>query len=149
MASFAGGAIEAYVGPPGLGAADDLEAVIVGFVRGARRSLRIAVQELDSRAVAQAVLDARWRGVDVELFLEQDYLRTTLRGRPPTPPAPRGTETPEQALERVQWGDDESELAENRRILTALLRSDVQVRGDFAPVSPRCCPGRRTSRPPT
>jgi hypothetical protein len=54
MAAFADGKIEAYVGPPGLGAGDDLEAVIVGFIAGAWRKLDIAVQELDSQAIAQA-----------------------------------------------------------------------------------------------
>ena len=57
MANFADGKIEAYVGPPGLGVADDLEAVIVEFIAGARRKLDIAVQELDSEAIAQAILD--------------------------------------------------------------------------------------------
>jgi hypothetical protein len=36
MASFAGGKIEAYVGPPELGGADDLEQVIVDFLAGAK-----------------------------------------------------------------------------------------------------------------
>jgi len=76
MASFAGGKIEAYVGPPELGAADDLEQVIVDFIRGAKSSLDIAVQEIDSRAIAQAILDARWRGIRVNISLEQDYLRS-------------------------------------------------------------------------
>lgn len=35
MATFADGKIEAYVGPTELGAADDLEAAIVGFIAGA------------------------------------------------------------------------------------------------------------------
>jgi hypothetical protein len=56
MAVFANGKIEAYVGPPGLGAADDLEAVMVDFVAGARSKLSIAVQELDSEAIARAIL---------------------------------------------------------------------------------------------
>jgi len=34
MASFADGKIEAYVGPMELGAADNLEEVIVGFIAG-------------------------------------------------------------------------------------------------------------------
>ena len=34
---------------------------------------------------------------------------------------------------RAQWLEDDTELAENRRILAGLLRSDVQVRGDFNP----------------
>lgn len=57
MASFAGGKIQAYVGPPDLGAADDLEQVIVDFIAGAKTRLDIAVQEIDSRPIAQAILD--------------------------------------------------------------------------------------------
>jgi phosphatidylserine/phosphatidylglycerophosphate/cardiolipin synthase-like enzyme len=88
------GKIEAYIGPPELGAADDLEQVIVEFIRGAKSSLDIAVQEVDSRAIAQAILDARWRGVRVNIFLEQDYLRSDLVGtrprrRRPSPERPR------------------------------------------------------------
>jgi len=135
MASFAGGKIEAYVGPEELGAADDLEQVIVDFVAGARSTLDIAVQELDSEPIAQAVLDARWRGVSVNLFLEQDYLRSPLRLSKglPAPPKARSGESAEDALRRVQWGDDETSLAANRKILSALLRSDVEVKGDFNP----------------
>ena len=55
MAVFADGKIEGYLGPAGLGAADDLEAVIVDFIGGARTRLSIAVQELDSEAVARAI----------------------------------------------------------------------------------------------
>ncbi|MDR7252518.1 phosphatidylserine/phosphatidylglycerophosphate/cardiolipin synthase-like enzyme [Nocardioides sp. BE266] len=133
MTIFASGKIEAYVGPTELGAADDLETVISDFIAGARTSLAVAVQELDNAVIAQALLDASWRGVRVELFLEQDYLRSPLAGTPPTLPVPKAGETPEDALLRVQWGTDETELAENRRILAALLRSDVQVRGDYNP----------------
>lgn len=133
MASFAGGKIEAFVGPPELGAADDLEQVIVDFIRGARSSLDIAVQEIDSRAIAQAILDARWRGVRVHMFLEQDYLRSDLVGSPPKAPTPRPGETAEQALHRVQWLKDETDLAVNREILAALLRSDIEVKGDYNP----------------
>jgi phosphatidylserine/phosphatidylglycerophosphate/cardiolipin synthase-like enzyme len=95
--------IEAYVGPPELGAADDLEQVIVEFIAGAKTRLDIAVQEIDSRAIAQAILDARWRGVRVTIFLEQDYLRSDLAGNPPKPPTPRAGETAAEALRRVQW----------------------------------------------
>lgn len=133
MAVFADGKIEAYVGPTELGAADDLESVITDFIAGARSTLSVAVQELDSPVIAQALLDASWRGVRVELFLEQDYLRSPLVGNPPKPPVPRAGETQAEALHRVQWLEDETELAENRRILAALLRSDVQVRGDYNP----------------
>jgi len=133
MATFANGKIEAFVGPVELGAADSLETVIVDFIAGARKSLDIAVQELDSEPIAQAILDARWRGVDVDLFLEQDYLRSDLKGTPPLAPMAKPGESPGQALFRAQWLEDDTELAENRRILSALLRSDVQVRGDYNP----------------
>jgi len=135
VASFADGKIEAYVGPRELGAADDLEAVVVQFIRGARRTLDIAVQELDSEPIAQAILDARWRGVSVNLFLEQDYLRTPLRSKKGVPVLPKAKagETGQDALRRAQWGDDDTDLAANRRILAALLRSDVEVKGDFNP----------------
>jgi len=133
VAGFANGKVEAYVGPQELGAADNLEQVIVDFLHGARTSLDIAVQELDSEPIAQAILDARWRGVSVNLFLEQDYLRSPLRGKPPKAPAPKQGETPDQALKRVQWDEDETDLAANRRILAALLRSDIEVKGDFNP----------------
>src|SRR5215203_7442191 len=98
MASFADGKIQAYVGPPELGAADDLEQVIVDFIGGAKTRLDIAVQEIDSRPIAQAILDARWRGVKVTIFLEQDYLRSDLAGSPPKPPTPRAGETADEAL---------------------------------------------------
>ena len=75
MASFAQGKIEAYCGPAGLGAPDDLEQVIVEFIRGAKKTLDIAVQELDSEPIAQALLDAAFKGIDIRMFLEQDYLR--------------------------------------------------------------------------
>ena len=67
--------------------------------------------------------------------MEQDYLRTSLKREKGVPilPVPEPGETPTQALERVQWGADTTELSENRRLLAALLRSDVQTRGDFNP----------------
>jgi len=133
MASSADGKIQAYVGPPELGAADDLEQVIVEFIAGAKTRLDIAVQEIDSRAIAQAILDARWRGVRVTIFLEQDYLRSDLAGKPPKLPTPKAGETPAEALRRVQWLKDETDLAVNREILAALLRSDIEVKGDYNP----------------
>ena len=69
-------------------------------------------------------------GVRVTLFLEQDYLRTSLKRdkatHVPIAPVPQPSETQEQALERTQWGPDDTEYKENRRILSALLRVRVQ-----------------------
>jgi hypothetical protein len=61
------------------------------------------------------------RGVDVDLFSEQDYLRSPLPGKKssPTLPEPRLGETAEDALFRVQWLDDETELGENACARTA------------------------------
>ena len=55
---LADGKIEAYVGPHTLGGADDLEQVIVDFIKGARKRLDIAVQELDSEAIVQIWLES-------------------------------------------------------------------------------------------
>jgi phosphatidylserine/phosphatidylglycerophosphate/cardiolipin synthase-like enzyme len=132
VADFAGGKIQAYVGPSELGAADDLETVIVEFINGANKTLDIAVQELDSEPIAQAILDARWRGVDVQMFVEQDYLRTA-RPKKALTATPVGNETEAEAQARAQWEDDGDELDLNRRILAALLRSDIEIRGDYNP----------------
>ncbi|MDP8928051.1 MAG: hypothetical protein M3O70_05585, partial [Actinomycetota bacterium] len=132
MASFADGKIEVFLGPEDLGGADDLERVLVEFIADARRSLSIAVQELDSRPVAQAILDARWRGVRVEVFLEQDYLQTSLPARP-ADPTPEGDETVQEARRRVQWEARPAGLSDNRAILAALLGNDVTVKGDYNP----------------
>lgn len=81
MADFAGGRIQAFVGPTELGASDGLEKVIVDFIDGAQESLEIAVQEIDSEPIAQAILNARFRHVTVRVFLEHSYLQTE-RTRP-------------------------------------------------------------------
>lgn len=59
MAQFADGRIECFVGPQDLGAADDLEVEIIGFIDGATKTLDIAVQELDSEPIAEALIRAR------------------------------------------------------------------------------------------
>ncbi|HEY5941284.1 MAG TPA: phospholipase D-like domain-containing protein [Solirubrobacterales bacterium] len=131
MTSFADGKIEAYVGPTDLGGPDDLEAAIVSFIAGARHSLDIAVQELDSEVIAQAILDARWRDVDVTMVMEQDYLREEKLPR--SKPKPEPGESAEEALRRWQWTPTPTTrgLSRNRRVLTALLQSGVDVKADF------------------
>lgn len=120
MADFARGKVEAFVGPQELGAADNLEQVIVDFIGGAEDSLAIAVQELDSLPIAQAILDAAWRGVSVRMVVEQDY----LQDKEPPLDDPNSGETPDQARWRAQWSEDPPRgLDMNRAILAALLRS--------------------------
>ncbi|MET0307014.1 MAG: phospholipase D-like domain-containing protein [Solirubrobacterales bacterium] len=135
MPEFAGGKIEAYVGPDDLGGPDDLEQAIVDFIGGANSSLDIAVQEIDSEPIAQAILDARWRGVRVRIVLEQDYL---CEERLPDDddkdrPMPEPGESLEDAVRRWQWTAASGGLAENRRIVSALLQSNVDVKADFNP----------------
>jgi phosphatidylserine/phosphatidylglycerophosphate/cardiolipin synthase-like enzyme len=131
MAGFADGKIEAFVGPTELGAADNLERVIVDFIGGAERSLDIAVQELDNEAIAQAILDARFRGVAVSMVMEQSYL---LTGKVPVIRR-RAGEDEAAARRRAQWGNQSgaNSLEENRRLLAALLRCNVDVKADYNP----------------
>ena len=105
------GSVELYAGPTILGAPDDLEEIICGFIRGAKRTLLIAVQELDSRPVAEAVLAAKAARVRVRVILEGGYLVTD-------PPA---------ADPWAATGDYE----ENRVIHAALLRAGVDVITDL------------------
>jgi phosphatidylserine/phosphatidylglycerophosphate/cardiolipin synthase-like enzyme len=130
MAQFAGGRIEAFVGPTELGANDDLESVIVDFVGGADKTLDVAVQELSSEPIAQALIDARARGVSVNMVLEQDYLLSVDGPRTLTP-APG--ETAEDAAKRAQWTEEASDerVATSRRILAAMLRNGIDVRADY------------------
>lgn len=105
------GSVELYAGPTILGGPDDLEEIICGFIRGAKRTLLIVVQELDSRPVAEAVLAAKSARVRVRVILEGGYLVTD-------PPA----QDPWAAT-----GDYE----ENRVIHAALLRAGVDVITDL------------------
>jgi hypothetical protein len=69
--SFAGDKIDVYLGPVELGAADNLEQAVVDFIGGARKSLDIAVQEIDSIPIAEAIINARWKGVSINVFVER------------------------------------------------------------------------------
>lgn len=121
MPEFAGGKIEAYVGPDDLGAPDDLEGVIVDFIEGATTSLDIAVQELDNERIAKAILAARWRGIRVSIVLEQSYLREEKLNLKKSP----------ASRELWQWTPTNGKNAANRRIATALLQSNIDLKLDF------------------
>ena len=131
MTDFADGIIQAFVGPQELGAQDNLEDVIISFISEARLTLDIAVQELDSEPIAQAILDARHRGVSVRMFMEQDYLLSD--GIPSITLKP--DETEDDARKRVQWTEyrKPKDNKTNRDILAALLRNAVDVKADLNP----------------
>ncbi len=116
------------MGPPALGAADDLEQVIVDFIDGAAQSLDIAVQEIDSEPIAQAILDARFRHVAVRIFLEHSYLQTDLTAKDVDALA----DDPARAR-AAQWEESRPNpgFRTNRDILTAFLRSDIEVHSDL------------------
>ncbi len=107
------GSIELFMGPPELGAPDDLEATLINFIDAARDELFVAVQELEQETVARALIRAKQRGVRVEVILERLYL---VASRPPHDPFGPG-------------GDHD----ENRRLLGALLRSNIEVTLDLNP----------------
>ncbi len=109
------GSVEFYTGPVVLGGPDDLEQVVVDFIAGAEAELFVAVQELDSRAVAQAIIAARasTNEVKVKLILEGDYLAE--KKRPIDPWIVAG------------------EFEENRVIHGALLRAGIDTITDLNP----------------
>ncbi len=107
------GGIELHMGPRCLGGPDDLEAAILNFIGGAKHTLAIAVQELDSPAIAKAVIAAKQAGVTVRVILEADYL----------------SEAPARADPWANAGAHE----ENRRIHAALLRANVDLITDLNP----------------
>ena len=107
------GGLEIFMGPSELGAPDNLEEVIVGFIGRARSTLDIAVQELESVPIAEAIMQSRASGVRVRVILERDYLTVTRAAADPWQPG----------------GKNEA----NRRIHGALLRARVQVITDLNP----------------
>jgi phosphatidylserine/phosphatidylglycerophosphate/cardiolipin synthase-like enzyme len=107
------GGIELYMGPTALGAPDDLDRVVRDFIAGARSSLLVAVQELDSRSIADAILTAKDAGVRVQIILEGDYL----------------VESPSSADPWTPGGGHET----NRVIHSALLRAGIDVVTDLNP----------------
>lgn len=105
------GKVEFYAGPVRSGAPDNLEDVIVKFIDKAKKRLQIAVQELENRSIAEAIIRARGRKVLVKLVLEQDYLKSNRAVSDPWNPG----------------GNNEA----NRQIQDALLRSRIDVKCDY------------------
>lgn len=124
MTSFANGKIECFCGPADLNAPHDLEAVIVAFIGETTKTLDIAVQELDSFPIAEAVAAKKREGKSVRLLLNRSYLQDD------TDPAHR----PDPALTTVpQLAADEGERKVNRDVFAALCRCGVEVRIDLNP----------------
>ena len=107
------GGVELYMGPKSVGGPDDLDLAIRDFIGEAQHSLAIAVQEIDSRPIAEAILEAKRRGVRVRVILEGDYL------------------TEEKAL-ADPW-NSKGAHEENRIIQGALLKAKVDVISDLNP----------------
>jgi phosphatidylserine/phosphatidylglycerophosphate/cardiolipin synthase-like enzyme len=105
--------ITLHMGPHTLGAPDNLENAILEFINAAERSLEVAVQELESRPIAEALIDARRRNVKVRVVLEGDYLIDRDEAEDPF----------------EQGGAHEP----NRELLNAMLRSNIDVRTDYNP----------------
>jgi phosphatidylserine/phosphatidylglycerophosphate/cardiolipin synthase-like enzyme len=107
------GSLKLYMGPQQLGAPDNLAAIIIDFIDRAQEQLFIAVQELESRSIAEAILRAKQRGVRVRLILEGKYLTVDKAMDDPWSPG----------------GQNEA----NREIHAALLRAKVDVITDLNP----------------
>ncbi len=107
------GNIELYMGPRDVGGPDDLRQAIIDFIAGAKKRLDIAVQELDSWDVADAIVQARQGGVRVRLVVEGDYLRAGRMAANPWLPG--------------------GKYEVNREIQNVILRTAINVRSDFNP----------------
>ena len=113
--------IELYMGPKELGGPDDLKTTIIDFIDGAKRSLDIAVQELDDIDIAKAIIRAKKRTyltssgktrlLTVRIILEGDYLHAQ---KPQIDPF---TAT--------------GSLETNREIINALYRGAVKLKTDY------------------
>jgi phosphatidylserine/phosphatidylglycerophosphate/cardiolipin synthase-like enzyme len=104
--------IEFYAGPKQRGAPDNLENVIIGFIDKTESKLEVAIQILENKKIARAIIRARRdRGVLVKVILEQSYVR-------------------ERASRKRPWNQG-GWFEKNREILSALLRSDIDVKLDF------------------
>ena len=86
---------------------------------------------IDSEKIAQAIIDARWRGVKVRVFIEHDYV---FDKDPPKDLAdPIDPETNEEAMQRAKWVEhrDPEDIKTNRDIHMALLRNGVDIKADY------------------
>ncbi len=109
---------ELYLGPQQQGGADSLVDPIIAFIDSAKRrqNLMIAVQEIDHQPIAEAIINARLRGVNIDLVIEQSYLL--------------GKSKPANLAEAFTASGAHQV---NRELLAAILRSTTDVKMDFNP----------------
>lgn len=105
------GPVTLFMGPSTIGGPDDLEAAIIDYIDAAQSELLVSVQELDHRPIAEALIDARRRGVRVHMIMEQDYLREA----------------------KLPKNDGLGTQEINRELLTRVLRAGVDAKADYNP----------------
>lgn len=124
MQALAGENLKCYCGPKELGAPDNLEATIVEFISGTTKTLDIAVQEIDSLPIAEAIAAKKREGKSVRVLLNRSYLQDETDS----------SNRPAAALTTVaQLAADDSERKINRDVFAALCRCGVEVRIDLNP----------------
>lgn len=109
--SIKSGNIEFYMGSHQSDHGDDLTRAIVGFIKGAKSTIDIAVQALDNIEIAHAILSVKKRRVQVRIILDEETLwEATPRLNPLSPGG---------------------NLELNREIFLSLLRASIRVKTDF------------------
>ncbi|HMJ04276.1 MAG TPA: phospholipase D-like domain-containing protein [Conexibacter sp.] len=125
---FVGGKIKGYVGPQDVAEQlDDVEQVIVDFVEQATSTVDVAVQELDSIPIAEALIRQKRAGCSVRIVLNHSYLQDEVSRSRPLDPAL----TTVAALA----ADDSGDYKVNRDVFAALCRCGVEVRIDLNPTA--------------
>lgn len=124
---FAGGKIKGYVGPRDVDAGiDDVEQVIVDFVEQASSTIDVAVQELDSIPIAEALIRQKRAGRSVRIILNHSYLQDEVSRREPLDPA---------LTTVAQLAAADGTYKVNRDVFGALCRCGVEVRIDLNPTA--------------
>lgn len=108
------GNIELHMGPSEVGSPDNLLNPIINFIDGAQKSLNIAVQEIDNKEIAEAIIRAKKRGVRTRVVLEADYLISEKIA-------------PDAFIAKGSTHEI------NRELYNAILRARIRVNSDFNP----------------
>ncbi len=116
-------------------AGDDLEAIIIGEIDRATKSIDIAVQELKLPRIAQALANRQQAGVAVRVILENNYARSLLSAAELAQLSSREQARYQEWVQLVDSDQDgqlsAAELA-NRDALTILANAKIPVIDDTA-----------------